>query len=123
MPAQVSALLPNALASRTAISGEIPRLPLSRLLRACRVTPNTLAPSVTVNPSGSRQSCRTVRPGCGGFFIAMSPSPFSVIVDQINIGYVTVIEAKDDAPVGTDGDAPKAGEVAFQQVQPEARKG
>jgi hypothetical protein len=47
---------------------------------------------------------------------------FSVIVDQINIGYVTVIEAKDDAPVGADGDAPKAGEVAFQQVQPEARK-
>jgi hypothetical protein len=45
-----------------------------------------------------------------------------VVIDQINIGYVTVLEAKDNAPVSADSDAPKPDEVALQRVQPEARK-
>src|ERR1017187_10427593 len=65
----VSGVLPNALVSRIAISGLIPDLPLTTLLSACRVTPKTFAPAVTDRPKGSRQSCRTMRPGCTGFFI------------------------------------------------------
>src|SRR5208282_3332173 len=115
MPSQVSALLPNALANRTAISGEIPLLPFRRLLSAWRVTPSTFAPAVTVRPSGSRQSCRTVRPGCGGFFIAMSQSPL-VVIDQINFGHVAVLEPKNNPPVDADGYAPITGEVALKRV-------
>jgi hypothetical protein len=56
--------VPNAFSSRMAISGEIPDLAFSRLLRVCRSTPRTRAASVTPNPFFSRQSCRTVVPGC-----------------------------------------------------------
>src|SRR5208282_2920873 len=38
------------------------------------------APAVTDNPKGSRQSCRTMRPGCTGFFIGMVCFPFSLMV-------------------------------------------
>jgi hypothetical protein len=33
-----------------------------------------LAPEVTLNPSDRRHSSRTMRPGCGGFFIGMMAS-------------------------------------------------
>src|SRR5262245_20005000 len=98
----------------------MPALPFTRLFNAWRVTPSTLAPSVTVSPNGSRQSCRTVRPGCGGLCIGMVTSP-SVIIDIINVGRVAMfIEAKDDPPVCANGDAPKPGQVARQRVQVEA---
>jgi hypothetical protein len=41
------------------------------LLRVCRVTPSTFAPSVTDNPKGSRHAVLMLRPGCGWFFIGM----------------------------------------------------
>src|SRR5262245_60603571 len=98
----------------------MPALPLTKLFSAWRVTPSTFAPSVTVSPSGSRQSCRTVRPGCGGLCIGMVISP-SVIIDIINVDCVTMfIEAENNPPIGADGDAPKPGQVARQRVQMEA---
>ena len=54
---------PNAFDSRIAISGKTPALPLIRRDSAARLTPSTLAVSVTDSPSGSRQSTRTDRPG------------------------------------------------------------
>src|SRR5438874_1518426 len=103
-----------------AISGEIPALPFTKLLSAWRVTPSTFAPSVTVMPSGSRQSCRTVKPGCGGLCIGMVTSP-SVLVDIINVSCVAMcIEAEDDSPIGANGDAPKPSQVARQRVEMEA---
>src|SRR5258708_1238593 len=42
-----------------------PRFSLTRLFMVWRGTPSTLAALVTVKPSGSRKSCRTMRPGCG----------------------------------------------------------
>jgi hypothetical protein len=65
----------ECLSRRIAISAEMPLLPLTRLLRVCRVTPNATAASVIVRPSGSMQSCRTERPGWGGFFIVMIMHP------------------------------------------------
>jgi len=46
--------------------------------------------------------------------------PFSVIVDQIDIGYVGVLETKYNPPVGANGDTPEAGEIALEGVQAEA---
>src|ERR1700731_1626906 len=54
----------------------MPLLPVTRLLRVCRVTPDACAASVIVRPSGSMQSPRTERPGWGGFFIVIVPSLF-----------------------------------------------
>ena len=66
MRSHVSAVLPNALVSRIAISGLMLDLPLTTLLSACRVTPRTLAPAVTDSPKGSRQSCEcNVRDAAG----------------------------------------------------------
>src|SRR5580700_5204749 len=52
----------------------MPDLPLITLLRVCRVTPRTFAPSVTDSPNGARQAGLMLRPGCGGFFIGMFAS-------------------------------------------------
>jgi hypothetical protein len=68
--------LPKALARRKAISGEMPDLPLSSPDKALRVTPSPWAAAVTVNPRGSIHSCRTILPGCGGFFINTGVTSF-----------------------------------------------
>src|ERR1019366_3316962 len=84
-PNHVSSVLPKALVSRIAISGLMPDLPLTMLLRVCRVTPRIFAPAVTDRPSGSRQALRTMRPGCAGFFMGMSRFllRFLVVIDQL----------------------------------------
>jgi len=69
---QVSGVLPKALNSRIAISGEIPDFSLTMLLSAWRETPKSLAAFVTERSRGSRQSNLTMRPGCTGFFIGMA---------------------------------------------------
>src|SRR5665213_380637 len=103
------------------LSGEIPLLPLTMLFTAWRVTPSTLAAPVTDSPSGSKQSSRTDSPGCGGFFIGMVFSPFSlVVIDQINIGHVVALEAENDSPVRPHRDAPKSRQITLERVQPEA---
>src|ERR1700736_5087157 len=58
------------------MSAEMLLLPVTRLSRVCRVTPDACAASVIVRPSGSMQSRRTERPGWGGFFIVIVPSLF-----------------------------------------------
>src|SRR3546814_12105779 len=57
-----------------AISGEIPAWPFTRSESCLRLTPSCLAASVTLSPKGSRQSCLTDRPGCGGFFMGIALS-------------------------------------------------
>jgi hypothetical protein len=69
----VSGVLPKAFVSRIAISGLMPALPLTMLLRVRGVTPRILAPAVTERP---RHALRTIRPGCAGFFMGMSFSPW-----------------------------------------------
>src|SRR5271165_1521082 len=119
MPSHTSALPPKALWRRIAISGEIPLLPLTRLLSACRVTPSAWAPLVTLKLRGSRQSCRTDNPGWGGFFMRITRAP-SVIVHQIDISRIAVFETKDDAPIAVDRYAPTSGERTLQRMQPPA---
>ena len=98
----VSAVLPNALASRIAISGLIAALPFTTLLRACRVTPRTFAPSVTDSPKWFKASGagRCVRDG--GIFHGHGGSSFRrlVVVNQFNIKSVSSFKTENDAPVG-----------------------
>src|ERR1700730_13380060 len=103
-----------------AISGEIPLLPLTRLLSAWRVTPSTLAPSVTESSSASRQSWRTCRPGWGGFFIGIGHSPL-VVVHKIDIAGVAFLEAKDHPPVPAHHHRQDALAVPGHGVQAKAR--
>src|SRR5208337_5302647 len=103
MRSHVSAVLPKALASRIAISGLIAALPFTTLLRACRVTPRTFAPSVTDNPKGSRQAVRMLRPGWGGFFMGMVsflPRLVLVVINQFKVKRIDPLKAENDAPVG-----------------------
>ena len=58
-----------------AISGEMPRLPLTSSESVVRVTPRARAACVMVRPSGSIHSQRTTLPGCGGFFFGMGKAP------------------------------------------------
>src|SRR5690348_15179874 len=118
---QVSAVLPKAFDSRIAISGLMPDLPFTTLLSACRVTPSTLAPAVTESPKGSRQSWRTTRPGCTGFFMGMEFSSSLMVVNHFNVKGILSLKAENDAPIGPDGHGPESFQVAFQRVQPIAR--
>src|SRR5579883_3222876 len=117
MRSQASAVLPKALARRTAISGEMPAFSLTRLLRVWRVTPRTRAAAVTVRPSGARHSSLTMRPGWGGFFICMvSPngSPRNRHRGRCRF------RRESDAPILIDLDGPRSGLVALELVEIEA---
>ena len=45
-----------------------------------------------------------------------------MVIEQINIGDVALVEAKNDPPVAANGNAPIAHEIASQRVQPPARQ-
>src|SRR2546422_4732644 len=53
----------------------MPDLPLTSSDSVLRVTPSPFAAAVTVKPSASMHSCRTIRPGCGGVFIDIFRPP------------------------------------------------
>src|ERR1035437_6538364 len=99
-----------------AICGLMPDLPLTILVRVCRVTPRTFAPAVTDRPKGSRQSCRTMRPGCTGFFMGIVVFPL-VVVDQFNVKGVGSFKTKHDAPVGAYRHRPQTFQIAFERVK------
>jgi hypothetical protein len=63
----------------------------------------------------------TKPPGCGGFFIGIVQTP-SVIIDVIETQRIAFREAENHAPIGTNGYGPKASEVAFKRMEPEAGK-
>jgi hypothetical protein len=44
-----------------------------------------------------------------------------VIVDEIDIEYISILEPEDDAPVRPDSDGPKAFQVAFQHMKAKGR--
>src|SRR5262245_31676171 len=117
---QLSALPPKALDSRTAISGEMPRLQFTNSESVTRVTPSAWAASVIDSPIGSMHSRRTTPPGCGGFFISMVDL-HSVVVHVIDVRCIAVYEPENDSPVGAHGDRPIAFQVAAQRMQPEPR--
>src|ERR1019366_1077247 len=89
------------------------------LLSVCRLTPRTSAPSVTDRPKGSRQSCRTMRPGCTGFFMGITSPPLlpSVVVNQFNVKGIGALEAKNDTPIRPHRDRPKPFPFAFERVK------
>src|ERR1039458_1216542 len=104
MRTHISGLGPNAFDSRTAISADMPAFSLTRLLTVWRATPSTLAASVTVKPNGSRKSWRTMRPGCGWFFMGIFVP--LMVIDQIDIVRVSVREAEGDSPIPAHGYRP-----------------
>src|ERR1019366_6771311 len=127
MRSQVSAVLPKAFASRTAISTEMAAFSLTRLLSAWRLTPRARAPSVTVRPSGSRHSSRTIRPGWGGFFICMadfsSPnySPINGSPRNRHRAHCR-LRSGSDAPILAHGHRPGFGHFPSEFTQPVARQ-
>src|ERR1035441_10333243 len=106
---EVSGVLPKALVKRMAISGLIPDLPLTTLLRAWRVTPRTFAPAVTDRPSGSRQALSMLAPGWGGSCIGMLCfAPFClVVVNQFDIERFRIVQTENNPPVGPYRDGPE----------------
>jgi hypothetical protein len=71
MRSSVSMLTPKAFSIRKAISADNAARPLNRAERAGRVTPSTLAASVTDSLWGSTISARMKRPGWEGLAIRM----------------------------------------------------
>ena len=69
---QLSGLPPKPCERRMAISGEIPRRPLSNMESVFRDTARPLAASVTVSPSGLRHCRLITSPGCGGSCMSMA---------------------------------------------------
>lgn len=63
--------------------------PLVHDFRHGRETLSAFAASVTLSPVASRHSCRTARPGCGGFFIGM----VSLLVDEVHVHDVRTLKA------------------------------
>src|SRR5208283_1494750 len=94
----------------------MPDLPLTILLRVCRLTPRIFAPAVTDRPKGSRQSCRTTRPGWTGFFMGMS-FLLLVVVDQFNVKGVSSFKTENNAPVGAYRHRPQPFQIAFERVK------
>src|SRR5216683_329298 len=96
------------------------------LLRVCRVTPRTSAPSVTDMPKGSRHAVRILRPGCGGFFMGMVFCSLLVaclvVVGQFNVKRIRSFKAKDNTPICPHSDRPKTLQSAFQRMQAITRK-
>jgi hypothetical protein len=62
----------------------MPRFPFTSSESVLRVTPRAAAASVIVKPEGSMHSCKTTRPGCGGFFIIIGWL-LSVVIEIINV--------------------------------------
>src|SRR5579862_7673895 len=86
-----------------------------------RVTPRASAACVMVKPDGSMHSCNTTRPGWGGFFMVMGPSPSLMVIDIINV-LRAAVEAEGNPLVGANGHGPKTLHLAFERVQPEPRQ-
>jgi hypothetical protein len=106
MRTHIDAVLPNALASRIAISALMSDLPVTIFVRVCRPTPTTSAPGVTERPNGSRQAFLTIRPGWAGFFIGMVLLPLLMVVDRFNIKSIRTLrgnEAMTGIHYATDG--------------------
>lgn len=95
---QLSELVPNAIDSRTAISGLMPARPLSRAESVLRLMPSAAAASVTESSSGSRQSLRMISPGWGGYASSWATS---VIIHVINIHGIFALKPESNTPVGT----------------------
>ena len=66
---QLSALVSKAIEKRNAIRGLTPTRPLTMPDKAFRLTPRDRAAAVTVKFNGSRHSCLSTSPGCGGLYI------------------------------------------------------
>jgi hypothetical protein len=54
--------------------------------------------------------------------VMTSPPVSYLVIEQIDIRSVALLEPENDPPVGADGDAPIACEVAFERVQPPHRQ-
>src|ERR1039457_3570077 len=106
----------KAIERRTAISGLMPARPLRMLDSAFRLTPRDRAASVTVKFRGSRHSCLSTSPGCGGLCIFMVTSMVIFVADAI---YVLSDTSERYAPVAAHLHGPRAlsGATEFSEIQ------
>jgi len=105
---------------RTAILGLMPARPLRIAESVFRLTPKVLAASVTVTPSGSRQSDLMTPPGaadctCASRFLSV----VILVVDHISID---ARKGAREPPVAANSHRPSALPVALQRMQDQPRK-
>src|ERR1039458_4158740 len=101
---------------RTAIAGLMPARPLRMPDSAFRLTPSDRAASVTVKCKGSRHSCLSTSPGCGGLCIFMVTSMVVLVVYAI---YVLPGTSERYSPVAAHPHGPRAfsGAMEFMEIQ------
>src|SRR5450759_3158674 len=97
----------------------MPARPLRMLDSAFRLTPSDRAASVTVKFRGSRHSCLSTSPGCGGLCIFMVTSMVIFIVDAI---YVLPDTSERYAPVAAHLHGPRPPSAGTQSVELQDRK-
>src|SRR3989454_11083489 len=113
---------PNAFSMRRAISGVSAALPCRRSERVARRTFNISAAFDTLRPRASMTSVLIRSPGWGGFFMGIAG--LLMVVDQVNIagGVRPFVIPENQPPVSGDSQAPETFQVAFERMQPPARK-
>src|SRR5699024_3006764 len=79
------------------------------------------ANAVLDRPSGTMNSSRSISPGwMGRSFRAMTNA--SVVIDDFNIEGITIMPAETNAKLIVDANAVLASTVAFERLQPMARR-
>src|ERR1017187_245515 len=94
----------------------MPARPLRMLDSAFRLTLSDRAASVTVNFRGSRHSCLSTSPGCGGLCIFMVTSMVVLVVYAI---YIHPDTNERHAPIAAHRHGPRAfsGDTEFVEIQ------
>ncbi len=118
-PSQKSALIPVTRANRSAVSGVTARLPRMISLRRGNDTPNRTANADCEMPSGSRNSSRSISPGCvGGRWVGSfrTTSRFvcrvgSVVVCNFDIVGMAILPTKAHPILLVDPDAMLTGPI------------
>src|SRR5690606_502729 len=88
--------------------------------------PSSRASAVALMPSGSRNSCLMISPGCTRSRVRTGDlaivSSLSMVIDDLHIGGTGLGPAKADAPLVIDANAPLTRAVTAQGLQPVPRR-
>ena len=117
---QLSGLPPNASDSRMAISGDMPRRPLSSRESVLRDTASPLRRFGDRQAEGIEALAPDEGAGMGRVVHEHGRCLSLMVVQIVDIGGVAVLEAEDRAPVGAHRHRPEPGIFPLQPVEPEA---
>src|ERR1019366_4652076 len=127
-PSQKSALMPSTRARRSAVSGVTARFPLMTSFSRGNETPSRTAKADCVTPIGTRNSSRSISPGCVGgrcvgrrLWTSAPRSARLVVVCDFNFVGIPVLPLEADPELVVDANAVLSGSVAFQAFEAIAR--